>query len=156
VAFHFFVVAVGRIERLLPFAAKAAGYKISKDDLELLRSYRPLRDYYEHSEDHFPGRRNSAKVVTKEERYGTWHIRSGLTLDLQGRLVFGSKAVDVTSRGLAAVEEVLGRNWEALKPSAIRMVREHYVADPSDIPGPEVIKNDLLARASWLDDGEAT
>ncbi len=144
VDFHFFAVCVGRIERFLPRAAKAAGYKIPKADRDLLATYRPLRDYYEHLEDRLPGGKCYVEAEAEEEREGEWRIRMGLTLDNQERFVMGGVGADVTPRGVAAVREVLRRNWEELKPSALGMVRKHFTADPSDIPGPEAVRNDLL------------
>jgi hypothetical protein len=149
VAFHFFAVAVGRIERLLPFAAKAVGYKIPKDDLEQLKSYRVLPDYYEHFEDYLPGRQDPRQegitVVTEEEVGDEWRSQLGFSIDDQERVVIGGKTVDVTGRGLAAVEAVLRRNWEALHPSALQMVRSFFEANPSDVPGPEAVRSKLLA-----------
>lgn len=151
VAFHFFAIAVGRLERLLLVAATAAGHKLPKADQDFLGSYRPPRDYYEHAEDHFPGRKNASKVVVEHERDDMWHIRSGVSVDALGRIVGGGKAADVTSRGLAVIEDIVERNWKALKPSAIRLVRTHFEADPWNISGPEAVKNDLLASAAGMD-----
>ncbi len=144
VDFHFFAVCVGRIERLLPIAAKAAGYKIPIRDRELLASYRPLRDYYEHLEDRLPGGRKYPESEVEREQDGEWRIRVGLTLDDQERVVIDGVAVDVTPRGVATVRAVLRGNWEQLKPSALAMVRKHYENDLSGIPRPEEVNTERI------------
>lgn len=144
VDFHFFAVCVGRIERFLPIAARAAGYKIPREDRDLLAPYRALRDYYEHLEDRLPaGKHYDEGAETHDER--EWRVRIGLTLDGQERIVLSGVAVDVTPRGVAAVRGVLRRNWEQLAPSTLTMVRKHFEAKPSDIPGPGEVKQNLLA-----------
>lgn len=144
VDFHFFAVCVGRIERFLPIAAKAAGHKLPMADRELLATFRPLRDYFEHLEDRLPGRKNYDPVASEEEVDGNWRIRMSLTLDTQERIVMDGVAADVTTRGVATVRAVLGTHWEALKPSALALVRRHFEANPSYIPGLEAVDNDPL------------
>lgn len=148
VMFHLFAVCVGRIERLLPIAARAAGYKMPKVDRDLLASFRPLRDYYEHFEERLPGGKNQAEVVREVEENGKWHIRMGLHVDGQSRIVIEGRAIDVTPRGLRAVEDVLHRTWQQLRVSAIAEVREYFEANPSEIPGPEAVDETLLVASS--------
>ncbi len=119
VDFHFLAVCVGRIERLLPIAARAAGYKIPKGDRALLGSYRPLRDHYEHLEDCLPGGKNYAAAESEEEVDGKWRIRLELALDSDERIVMNGAAMDVTPRGVATVRPVLRRYWEQFRPSAL-------------------------------------
>jgi hypothetical protein len=70
VMFHFFAVCVGRIERFLEVASKAAGHYIPQSDRELLATFRLLRDYYEHMEDTLPGRKNCNADESEEKRDG--------------------------------------------------------------------------------------
>jgi len=74
----------------------------------------------------------------------------GLKVDDQGRIVLGGVAVDVTPSGLATVRAVLKRNWEELTPSALELVRKHFEADPSQIPGPEEVDHRLLASTGGM------
>ena len=150
VYFHLFAVCVARIERLLPIAARATGYKIPKEDRELLAPYRTLRDYFEHLEDRLPGGKNYVASASETEADGEWRFRMGLTLDAQQRIVLGGVAMDVSPRGVATVRVVLRRNWEQLKPSALATVRKHFEADPSDIPGSEAVTHDLLVSTGGV------
>lgn len=152
VMFHFFAVCVGRIERFLDIAARSAGHKLPADDRKLLRTFRALRDYYEHMEDRLPGGSNDDESVDELDREGVWHLRMGFTGDGQERLVLNGVTVDVTLRGLTAVEDVLQRNWDALKGSALDLVREHFESDPSDIPGPGEVCQDLLLTVRKVPD----
>lgn len=156
VDFHFFAVCVGRIERFLPIAARASGYKIPKEDRDLLQSYRWLRDYYEHLEDRLPIGKNYDEGVAETHDERKWRVRMGLTLDAQERIVLGRVAVDVTPRGVAVVRAVLRRHWYEIKPSSLTLVRKHFEADPSDIPRPEHVRHDLLASAASAWDEEPT
>lgn len=148
VDYHFFAVCVGRIERLLPIAAKAAGHRVLREDQELLRTFRPLRDYYEHLEDRLPGGKNDAETMSETNNEDEWRLTMGHRLDDLERIVLGKVAVDVTPRGVAAVRAVLRRNWDQLQPSALGLVRTHLVADPSAIPDPKEVEHRLLVSTS--------
>lgn len=145
VTFHFFAVCVGWIERLLPIAARAAGFKVSKPDRDLLATFRPLRDYYEHLEERLPGGKYQNEVVTEKENAGEWRVCMELPMDHHERVVFNDMVVDVTPRGVAAVEEVLQRNWAQLKASTRNAVRKHFEASPAHIPRREEVQHELLA-----------
>ena len=142
--FYFFAVCVGRIEKFLEVAAKAAGHKIPKDDRQLLATFRELRDYYEHMENELPGRKSYNPAEAEEERDGQFHIRAGLTVDRQGRIVLNGVVIDVTPRGLAAVQTVLQHHWEGLKEDALTLVRKHFEANPSNIPPPGAVDSGLI------------
>lgn len=150
VDYHFFAVCVGRIERFLPIAAKAAGYKLPKEDREFLAPFRSLRDYYEHFEDRLPGGKNDDEAGTESQDDREWRVSMGHTVDDQGRIVLGGVAVGVTPRGVAAVRAVLGRNWEQLRPSALALVRKHFEADPAAIPDPNEVEHRLVVPTSGL------
>lgn len=144
VMFHFFSVTVGRIERFLGIAAKAAGHKIPKEDHKLLATFRELRDYYEHMEDELPGRKNYRADEHEEEREGELRLRPGFTMDAQERIVLNGVTVDVSGGGLRAVEALLQRHWVGLRDDALDLVRKHFEADPSTIPPPEAVDQNLL------------
>lgn len=110
VDYHFFAVCAGRIERFLPIAAKAAGYKVPKEDRELLAPFRTLRDYYEHMEDRLPGGKQYGETGIETQDDREWRVSMGHTVDAQGRIVLGGVAVDVTPRGVETVRSVLQRN----------------------------------------------
>ncbi len=150
VTFHFFVVCVGRIERFLPIAARAAGHRIPQADRDLLAPYRLLRDYYEHLENRLPVGTHHAEVVTEEERDGEWRVRMEIPVDSQGRFVFDGKIVDVTTRGMTAVEGVLQRHWDQLRVSVLDLVRKHFKDNPTDIPSPAEVKQELLVSTGGI------
>ncbi|MGH2557638.1 MAG: hypothetical protein ACRDJH_01130 [Thermomicrobiales bacterium] len=91
----------------------------------------------------------------EEERDGQLRIRLGLTMDSQERFVVSGVTVDVTTRGAQAARAVVRRNWEQLKPSALAMVRQHFTADPADIPDPGEVKSDLLVSLGRAPDGQS-
>lgn len=95
VDFHFFAVCVGRLERFLPLAARAAGDKIPKEDRALLAPFRKLRDYYEHLEDRLPGGKSAAEAVTETHDAHEWRVRMEPTLEGQERIILDGVAVDV-------------------------------------------------------------
>jgi uncharacterized protein (UPF0335 family) len=138
---HFFAVCVGKIERLLPMAARITGYKIPLADRQLLASFRTLRDYYEHLEDRLPSGAKYDPTKSEQEQNGEWSIKVGLDRDDQDRIIIGGTTVDVTTRGVADLQTVVRENWEKLRQSALEMVRKHFECDPSNIPPPEVIND---------------
>lgn len=141
---HFFAVCVGRIERFLPKAARAAGHKISKEDLELLGTFRPVRDHYEHFDERLPGGDKYSVAASESEENGRWTIRMGLTVDPMQRIVIDSVAADMTPRGLATVREIVRRNWDELKPAAIEHARKYFVENPDQLPHPDDLDHDVL------------
>lgn len=145
VTFHFFAVCVGRIERFLPIAAKAAGYKIPKAQLGLLAPYRLIRDHYEHLEERLPVGTKYDKATAEYEEDGEWRIRIGLPVDSEGRIILKDTPVDVTTRGMTSIEALLRRHWDQLKVSALELVSKHFEDDPNDIPSPAEVKQELLA-----------
>lgn len=148
VDYHFFAVCVGRIERLLLLVARTAGYKIPLADKELLASYRALRDYYEHLEDRLPSGKRYDEALGEIEQNGEWRIRVSLGIDSQERIIIDGAVVDVTPRGVTAVREAVRRSWEQLGPSALALVRKHYEENPSAIPAPEEINQELFVSAA--------
>lgn len=155
VTWHFFAICVGRIERYLPLVTRPAGYRMSQADKEVLASFRPLRDYYEHLEDHLPAAKSPGDVVEITETPEHITVRMGLTIDDDGRIVLDGKPIDVTAQGLNAVGEVLQRVWNAAGANAIEEVRKHFTRDPSNIPSPDSLSQSLLSRSAPIGPEEA-
>jgi hypothetical protein len=112
VTYHFFAICVAQINRLLPEAARAAGYKIPLRDRRILDPFVDLRDYFKHLEQRLPGKSRQAAVVTEIDTDDEWSVWLSLKLDEQGRIVLDGQPIDVTTRGLQAVEGVVQRTWE--------------------------------------------
>lgn len=148
VTFHFFVICVAQIDRLLPVAARAACYKLPKADRDILTAYTPLRHYFEHLDERLPGKAHRAEVVTESADKHEWRIQIGLACDAQGRIVIGGHPIDVTSRGVEAVESVVRRTWEGLRASALEEMRKHCLNNSNQIPQPKQVRQDLLVSVS--------
>jgi hypothetical protein len=150
VMFHFFAVCVGRIERFLEIAAKAAGHKIPQEDRELLAGFRELRNYYEHMEDELPGRKSYNAAEAETERDGTFRMKIGFTLDGEERIILNGVVVDVTPRGLGIVETVLQRHWNGLKVDALALVRKYFENNPSAIPSPKDVRYEPIVSVGGV------
>jgi hypothetical protein len=133
---HFFSICATRIATFLPIAARAAGYKVPKADTDILDSYWPLRHHYEHFEDRLPGGKNDHLTVAETHNENEWRVNMGLVTDKQGRFVIEGKTIDVTTRGLGAIEDVVQRTCESIYANALEEVCKHFLANPSDIPDP--------------------
>lgn len=144
VTFHYFAICVAAIDGLLPEAARAAGYKVPKPDKDVLHSYVPLRDYFEHMENRLPGKSYASEVVVEFDENGVWRVKSGFQIDGLGRILLKGKAIDVTSRGLAAVEDAIGRSYEAMRLSVLEQVRDHFARSTDDIPAPDQVPYEPL------------
>lgn len=153
VMFHFFAVCAAQIARLLPVATKASGYKLPKADLDILDAYSPLRNYFEHLDARLPGRAHQKEVVTEVQDEYEWRIQMAFVRDNDGRIIIDGKAIDVTSRGVAAVEEVVQRTWEQLRTNCLEEVHKHFLRHPTTIPHPRAIRQDLLVSIDeqWAD-----
>lgn len=119
VTYHFFVSCVMAIDGLLPLVAKSTGYKIPPQDKAVLESYKPLRDYFEHMENRAPGRSHQAEVVTEYQGEHQWRVESGFATDEEDHIIINGRPIDVTNRGLAAVDDVLTRSYIAMKASCL-------------------------------------
>lgn len=144
VTFHLFASCVAQIERLLPTVSRAAGYKIPKTDSETMASYVPLRHHFEHLDERLPGRTNQQEFVIESQDERHWRVEIGFEIDNQSRIVIDGKAIDVTTRGLRAIEDIFQRLWEPLRHSSLEEVRKHYQRNPGDIVGPSRIAQRLL------------
>ena len=144
VTVHFFSNCVMHLHKLLKKAATGAGYQIPDADLAVLNAYRDLRNYYEHIENRLPGHVDAGEVVRETVTEDEWTIHSGIETDSEGYILLKGQRIDVTGRGLERVEDVVRRTWEQLKPAAVAGAREHFLANPADIPSPEAVRQDLL------------
>lgn len=153
VTFHFFAICVVQIARLLPMVAKAAGCKIGKADLDILLAFEPLRDYFEHLDQRLPGKPRHAEVVTESEGEKYWRLEMGFETDGQDRIVINGKAIDVTTRGVRAVERVVVDAQKKARESTLESVRKHFAATPVGIPSPEKVRKNplVLVDAAWGD-----
>ncbi len=154
VTFHFFVSCVMAIDGLLPLVAKSTGYKIPPKDKAVLESYKPLRDYFEHMENRAPGRSHQAEVVKEFRNEDMWRIESGFETDEKDRIILNGQPIDVTTRGLEAVDEVIARNYLAMKVSCLNQVRDHFLDDPDSIPTPNQVPYHPLVSVYSASDAE--
>lgn len=139
VTFHFFVSCVIAIDGLLPLVAKSTSYKIPPKDKAVLESYKPLRDYFEHMENRAPGKSHQGEVLKESHSEYEWRIVSGFATDEKDRIILNGRPIDVTTRGLTAVEDVIARCYIAMKASCLNQVREHFLNDPDSIPTPDQV-----------------
>jgi hypothetical protein len=154
VTYHFFAVCVAAIDGLLPLVAKATGYKISKEDKDVLRSFTPLRDYFEHMENRAPGKSRESEVVSEYDDGRVWRVVSGFHTDEFDRILLNNRPIDVTSRGCEAIEEIVARNYVEMKASCLEQVRRHYLQGFKPIPSPsEVPYVPLVSVYSVFDGG---
>jgi hypothetical protein len=58
----------------------------------------------------------------------------GHTQDEHGQFLIDGKPIDVTTRGVTAIEDVLSRAWDKIESSAIDEVRKYFLANPEEIP----------------------
>ena len=136
ITFHFWTICVAKISRLLELAEKHSGYKIPSADWSILESYRPLRNFYEHVETEMPGSKGRSGAVTEIEDDESWLVRVGFETYRSGRILVAGEAVDVTSRGLASVEDVVRRSEEGMRKSLLMIVRSYLASRPDRIPSP--------------------
>ncbi len=151
ITLHLVASCVAQIERLLPIVARSAGYKIRKEDRDLLETYVQLRHYFEHMDERLPGGKHQNEVVTETQNRGEWHLKHGFAHDGDGRIVINDRAIDVTTRGLTAIEEILKRVWEPLRQSSLEDVRKHFISNPNEIPDVDQIEVPILFSVieSW-------
>lgn len=140
VTYHLFVICVMAIDGLLPLAERATGYKIPKEDRAVLQSYKVLRDFFEHMENRTPGKSHQAEFVTEHQDEYLWQVVMGFEVDGEDRIVIKGHRIDVTTRGLHAVEDVLARNYLAMRASCLQQVRDYFIQNPSDTPNPAQIR----------------
>lgn len=156
--FHFISICGFKFHQLLPLAARAAGHKVPTTDMQVLKGYEHLRHYYEHIDDHYPGRDNSETSVQEFDDGINWTVRMGLPRDeferllvRQARAPFTIWTVDVSRTGIDTMVEIVDRNLEDIRASALTLVRNHYLAHPWGIPSPDEIGTDPLVKMNMWD-----
>lgn len=146
VTYHLFSSCVMAIHGLLPLVAKSTGYKLPRAYKEVLESYKPLRDYFEHMEERAPGKKHQSEVVTESLDGEKWRIASGFKFDDEGRMVFKGKTIDLTTRGLEAIESMLDRVSLEIRASCIQQIRDYFLQYPESPPSPEQVPCELLVK----------
>jgi hypothetical protein len=154
VELHVFAVCIRVIFKLLPYVARTAGYKIPAADRETLKTFEPLRHYYEHLWEQLPGGGGTyVKEVANET--GDGRIVFGLPMDDQGRVVLAGKTIDVSTDGVNAVHGVVERTWDNLRESSLEEAEKHLRRNPDTIPDPERLRSDLRIRLGGALEGLA-
>lgn len=138
VTFHYFAICVTAIGKLLPVAASAVGYKIPQEDQRVLNSYIPLRHYFEHLDERLIGKRRQDESVKESLNENEWRIEAGFAIDDKARIIINGQSIDVTSRGLSAIDEILARSYLGLKQSSLDQVRRHFSNHPNLIPAADI------------------
>lgn len=136
VTFHFWSICVTRISRLMKVAARHTGYKLPEEDRDLLESYRPLRDYFEHLEDEVPGKMGRTDIVREVEGENEWRVIVGFESDELGRIVLNGKIIDVTTEGLDHVVEVVDRSFDGFRAGILARTRKFFLDHLKQIPSP--------------------
>ncbi len=132
-------MCVTAIHDLLPLVEKASGYKIPPADRAVLASYLPLRHYFEHLEERVPGKSRQAEVVSERIADGVWFTTISFKVDQNDRIILHGKPIDVTTRGLEAVEDVVSRSYEAMRSSCLNQIRDRFIRHPLEIPSPSEV-----------------
>jgi hypothetical protein len=155
VIFNLICICVKHIRSFLKIAAESVNYTIDPDDLEFLDTYRHLRNHYEHMYNRLPGKTNELALLVKDISDGTYRVQGGLDVDSAGNIlvvelkagVATTHAVAVTQAGMQRIESIVQETWRNLKRSAVKQVRQHFIADPSNIPSPASLTQGMLFRA---------
>lgn len=138
---HIYAVCIRVIFKLLPYAARAAGYRIPKADTEALETFEPLRHFYEHLWEQLPGGSGdyAQEVVKETESEEGWQIVWGLPTDNHGSILLGGKSINVSSASIPAVQDIVERTWTKIHESAIADVEKFLRANPDRVPHPDRI-----------------
>lgn len=131
---HFFVIAVGRIDRALRNIAAVTGYEIENTDSSTLVGYRDLRNYFEHMENELPGGKKERDKAKIDPSILTNDVMFGLRNDDTGRTKVGNKTVDVTGRGLDALESIIQKVCEGCESECLKKVEAFFETNSENIP----------------------
>jgi hypothetical protein len=152
VVLNFICVSIQHIRSLLKIVAEAVEYEIPEDDLEFLDKFRHLRNHFEHWYERLPGKTHESVLVQKTRLGEQYYIRGGLEADEQDRVIVIEPkksgpvrhVVDVTNNGMARVEKIVRETKDEVRTQALNRVRDRYIADPTDVPSPDSVRQDLL------------
>ena len=138
---HTFVIAINAIQKLLPFAARAAGFKISATDKKTLLQFEPLRDFYEHIEQRLPGSKHPKKdqAFQEPDDESGWYMKFELPTDADGYILIDGNRIDVSSGGVSKVQDVVERTWASIRESALADAEKFFRANPDRLPDPAVV-----------------
>jgi hypothetical protein len=150
---HTFVIAVNALYTLFPIAARAAGHKIKPGVLRSLRPYIALRDFYEHPEQRVPGaaHKHALQAFEEPEDEESFSLIFGLPTDpTTGEITLDGERIDVSSRGVQAVQVIAEGVWAGIEASALADVEKYFRARPDRIPDPRWVDSGFEVRVGGL------
>jgi hypothetical protein len=150
---HTFVIAVNQLYTLLPIAARAAGHKVKPNVLKLFRPYIALRDFYEHPEQRVPGaaHMHAMQAFTESDNEEGLRMIYELPTDpVTGDIMLDGQKIDVSSRGVLAIQRIAEDTWQAISQSAIDDVEKHLRKNPDRIPDPRSVDSGFEVKVGGL------
>lgn len=152
VVLNFIVVSIQHIHSLLQVAGEAVGYELDPDDKAFFQKFRPLRNHFEHWYSRLPGKTGEQGLVTKKVTAYGYEITGGLERDNQDRIIVieptkpivKAHIVEANNAGVARIEKIVKAASEQFQEMALKQVREHFIADPNNIPSPKSVRGELL------------
>jgi hypothetical protein len=152
VVLNFFTVSIQHIHSLLKVVGEAVGLEIDPADEAFFQKFRPLRNHFEHWYSRLPGKTGEIGLVTKTVTAYGYQIKGGLERDGQDRVIVVEPTkpiaiahiVEANNDGVARVERIVQEANARFLELPIERVREHYINDPTSIPRPESVSDDLL------------
>lgn len=149
-ALHYITIAITKIHELLGLVTSAAGVKWDTQDERFLGSFRPLRNYFEHPENHMPGRPLAHRAVREKEDESGWTIEFGLEINGKGEVMMEGKAIEVTAAGYERVRYIIAKMWEEVKPRAIERFKTRCQVNPGLIPNPDAIDTETISASKHI------
>jgi hypothetical protein len=152
IVLNFFTVSIQHIHSLLKVVAEAVGYEIDPDDEAFFQKFRPLRNHFEHWYSRLPGTTGEIGLVTKTVTAYGYQVRGGLERGPNDTVIVVEPTkpiaiahiVEANNDGVARVERIVQEANARFLELPVERVREHYINDPTNIPPPESVSDDLL------------
>jgi hypothetical protein len=136
---HFFTICASQIWRLLALAHRIVGVDLPAESVEVLESYQPLRNQFEHLDERLPSQERGGRLVLDVPN----RMMLGLNDDGTGRITVRRNGVDVVAEvnehGVEELERVVGQSFEIIRAKCIKHLEQFFTDHP-----------ELTTDVSWI------
>jgi hypothetical protein len=136
---HFFTICVSQVWRLLALAHRIVGVNLPAESVEVLDSYQPLRNQFEHLDERLPGQERGGRLVLDVPD----RMMLGLNDDGTGRITVRRNGVDVVAQvnqyGVEELERIVAQSFEDIRTKCIEHLEQFFANHP-----------ELTTDISWI------
>ncbi len=152
VEWHFFTICARSIQRMLSLATTLVGTTMDPAHEQILGSYGPLRNQFEHLNERLPGQDARGRLILDDTE--ATRLLVGIRADDVGRITVSTAAGDVVcevnSVGVFQIEQAVNATFSSIDAKCVELLEAEFAAHPEKIPSPDQIWPGRLSRRRFV------